>query len=68
LGVFFRRVFIENLSDLNSVGARGGAYLPIGPNMHLGFGGVYESYLDCNEGAYHSCSEIYPEISFTFSF
>jgi len=68
VGVFFRHVFIENYSDLNSVGARGGAYLPVGPNMNLGFGGVYESYLDCNESSYHSCSEFYPEISFTISF
>ena len=68
VGVFFRREFIENYSDLNAVGARGGAYLPVGPNMHLGFGGVYESYLDCNESTYQSCSDLYPEISFTFSF
>jgi hypothetical protein len=68
VGVFFRRVFIENLSDLTSVGVRGGAYLPVGPNMHLGLGGVYESYLDCNESSYHSCSDFYPEISFTIGF
>ena len=68
VGVFYRRVFIENFSDLNSVGVRGGAYLPVGPNMHLGLGGVYESYLDCNQSTYHSCDELYPEISFTISF
>jgi hypothetical protein len=68
VGVFYRRVFIENLSDLNSVGMRGGAYLPVGPNMHLGLGVVYESYLDCNENTYSSCDDIYPEISFTIAF
>ena len=68
VGVFLRREFIENFSDLNAVGARGGAYLPVGPNMHLGFGGVYENYLDCNESTYQSCSDLYPEISFTISF
>jgi hypothetical protein len=68
VGAFFRRVFIENLSDLNSVGARGGAYLPVGPNMHLGLGGVYEKYLDCTESSYDSCSDFYPEISFTIGF
>lgn len=67
-GAFYRRVFIENFPDLDSVGMRGGAYLPVGPNMHLGLGGVYESYLDCNESTYHSCDEFYPEISFTISF
>src|SRR3989337_2123988 len=68
VGVFFRRVFIENLSDLHSVGVRGGAYTPVGPNTHFGLGGVYESYLKCNESSYHSCSDFYPEISFTISF
>ncbi len=68
VGVFYRRVFVENLSDLNSVGARGGVYFPLGPNTHLGLGGVYESYLDCNQSSYSSCEEFYPEISFTVSF
>ena len=68
VGVFYQRAFIDNYSDLNSVGARGGAYLPIGPNMHLGLGGVYESYLDCNKNTYQSCNELYPEISFTVGF
>jgi len=68
VGFFLRRVFIENLPDLNSTGVRGGAYLPVGPNMHLGLGGVYESYLDCNESSYHSCNDFYPEISFTIGF
>jgi hypothetical protein len=61
-------MFIENFSDLDSVGVRGGAYIPIGPNMHLGLGGVYESYLDCDESTYGSCDDLYPEISFTVSF
>jgi hypothetical protein len=68
VGVFYRRVFIDGLSDLNSVGTRAGAYLPIGSNTHFGLGGVYEKYLDCNESSYHSCDDIYPEISFTVSF
>jgi len=68
VGMFYRRVFVENLSDLNSVGARAGAYLPIGPNTHFGLGGVYEKYLDCNQSSYHSCDDFYPEISFTVSF
>jgi hypothetical protein len=68
VGGFYRRMFIENFSDLDSVGVRGGAYLPVGPDMHLGLGGVYESYLDCNESTYGSCDDLYPEISFTISF
>jgi hypothetical protein len=68
VGVFYRRVFVDDLSDLNSVGTRVGAYLPIGPNTHFGLGGVYEKYLDCNQSSYHSCDDFYPEISFTVSF
>ena len=68
VGVFYRRVFVDDLSDLNSVGTRVGAYLPVGPNTHFGLGGVYEKYLDCNQSSYHSCDDFYPEISFTVSF
>jgi hypothetical protein len=68
VGVFYRRVFIDNYPDLNSVGARAGAYLPIGPNTHLGLGAVYESYLDCSESTYDSCNAFYPEISLTVAF
>ena len=68
VGVFCRRVFVDDLSDLNSVGTRVGAYLPVGPNTHFGLGGVYEKYLDCNQSSYHSCDDFYPEISFTVSF
>ena len=68
VGVFYRRVFIDDLSDLNSVGARAGAYLPVGPNTHFGLGGVYEKSLDCNKSSYHTCEDFYPEISFTVGF
>jgi hypothetical protein len=68
VGVFFRHTFIEKLSDLNSAGARAGAYLPMGRNVHVGLGGVYERYLDCSESTYRSCSDFYPEISVSISF
>jgi hypothetical protein len=68
VGAFFSRTFIDNYSDLNSAGARAGVYLPLGRNTHLGLGGVYESYMDCSESTYHSCSDFYPEISFSVSF
>jgi hypothetical protein len=29
---------------------------------------VYESYVDCNKAVYRSCSDTYPEISFTVAF
>jgi hypothetical protein len=68
VGGFFRRTSIENLPDLDSVGARGGVYFQAGRNAHVGIGGVYESYLDCTESTYRECDSFYPEVSFTFSF
>jgi len=68
LGAFYRRTYIDNLSDLNSVGGRAGVYVAAGRNAYFGAGAVYESYLDCNEAFYSDCSDTYPEISFTFVF
>ena len=68
LGAFYRRTYISGLDDLNSYGARAGAYLQLGRNAYLGLGGVYEAYADCNESRYRSCSDTYPEVSLTFAF
>lgn len=68
VGVFYRRAYIENLPDLESVGARVGMLIASGRNRYLGVGAVVESYLDCTETTYRSCNDSYPEISFTFAF
>ena len=68
LGAFYRRTYIDNLPDLNSIGGRAGAYFAASSNANIGAGVVYESYQDCSETRYSDCSETYPEISFTFSF
>ena len=68
VGAFFRRTMIEGLDDLDSAGARAGVYIQAGRNMYIGLGGVYESYLDCNETTYRKCDSTYAEISFTFAF
>jgi hypothetical protein len=68
VGAFYTRTFIDNYSDLNSVGARAGVYLPMGANVLLGLGGVYENYMDCSESTYHSCHDFYPQISFSVGF
>jgi hypothetical protein len=68
IGAFYRRTYVEGLSDINSVGGRAGAYLQAGRNAYLGAGAVYESYLDCNQTVYRSCSNTYPELSFTVAF
>jgi hypothetical protein len=68
VGAFFRRSYIEGLSDLDSAGGRAGIYIASGRNAFIGVGAVYESYIDCNKAIYVSCDSTYPEVSFTFSF
>ena len=68
VGAFFRRTKIDGLDDLDSAGARAGVYIQAGRNVYLGLGGVYESYLDCNETTYRKCDSTYAEISLTFAF
>lgn len=68
IGAFYRRTFIDNLPNLNSIGGRAGSYFSVGPNANIGVGVIYESYQDCSETRYTDCSETYPEISFSFSF
>jgi hypothetical protein len=68
VGVFYRYTDVESRSSLDSIGGRAGLYLQVGRNGYAGFGGVYESYLDCNPRIYGSCDEVYPEVSFVLSF
>ena len=68
VGAFYRRTSIDGLDDLDSVGGRAGVYLQLGRNAYLGIGGVYESYIDCNEGTYRKCDSTYGEVSLTFAF
>ena len=68
VGAFYRYTDVEDRSSLDSVGGRAGLYMQVGRNGYAGFGGVYESYLDCNPRIYGSCDEVYPEISFLISF
>jgi hypothetical protein len=68
LGAFYRRSYVENLKDLGSAGGRAGVYITAGRNTYFGVGMVYESYFDCNESTYASCSDFYPEVSVTVAF
>jgi len=68
VGAFYRRTYISGQNDLNSVGGRAGAYFQAGRNAYVGAGVVYESYRDCNTAIYRSCSDTYPELSFTVAF
>ena len=67
VGAFYRRTFIENLEDLDSVGYRAGLNFMGQGNFFFGAGFVYESYKDCTETVYTDCSDTYPEILFGFS-
>src|SRR5262245_7813760 len=69
VGAFYRRTYYSGgIPDIDSVGGRAGAYLQAGRNAYLGAGVVYESYVDCNKAVYRSCSDTYPELSFTVAF
>ena len=63
-----RRTDINGLPDLDSVGGRAGVYLQAGPHAHIGLGGVYESYLDCEKSTYRSCDSTYAEVTVTIAF
>ena len=68
VGAFYRRTSIDGLDDLDSAGARAGAYLQLGRNAYLGLGAVYESYIDCNTATYRNCDSTYGEVTLTFAF
>lgn len=67
-GVFYSRIFIDGVDDLDTAGARGGVLFTSDGRWFMGIGAVYESYLDCNEDVYSDCDDVYPEITFSVSF
>jgi len=68
VGTFYRHIFIDHYDDIDSIGGRGGVYFMSDKQWFIGVGGVYESYLNCDDTIYSSCDDIYPEITFSFSF
>lgn len=68
VGVFYSRTFYEGLPDLNALGARVGAYVPLGGRVFLGGGIAYEQLQNCDKSVYRDCSRTYPELSLMFSF
>lgn len=68
VGVFYNHLFIDHYDDLDTIGGRGGVYFIQEERWFLGVGAVYESYLNCDDTIYSSCDDIYPEITFSFSF
>jgi len=68
VGAFYRRTYVENLPDINSMGAKAGIHFTASRNANVGVGIVYETYLDCRASVYRECSGTYPEVSFTVAF
>jgi hypothetical protein len=67
VGGFYRRVFIEDFDDRDSWGGRAGVYIPTGARSYLGLGVVYTELVDCDERIYSTCSDTYPELTFSFA-
>lgn len=67
-GAFYRRTFIADHKDYDSVGARAGLFYTAGGNAYFGAGLVHETHLSCDRSVYASCSETYPELSLAFLF
>ncbi len=68
VGAFYNHLFIDHYDDLDTIGGRGGVYFMQDKQWFFGVGAVYESYLNCDDTIYSSCDDIYPEITFSFSF
>lgn len=63
LGAFYRHTFVSGEADLDSVGARAGAYyVPSGGRVYLGGGVAYERVLACGDDVFLDCDTVYPEI------
>jgi len=68
LGGFYRHSSISGQPSIESVGGRAGFYMASGSNAYVSVGMVYESYIDCTNAGYSSCSSTYPEITLAFGF
>jgi hypothetical protein len=68
IGTFYRRIFIDGLDDLDTIGARGGVYFIPDERWFVGIGAVYETYLNRDDDIHSSSDDIYPEITISFSF
>lgn len=67
IGAFYRRVYINGYPDLDSWGARAGAFIETGEHSYMGIGVVYTQLRDCNQQLYQTCSDSYPELTLGFS-
>ena len=62
VGAFYRRTYIENYRDLDTVGGRAGVYVLAGRNAYIGLGLAQDFHLNCDRTLYASCTETFPEL------
>jgi hypothetical protein len=67
LGAFYRRTFVDDFDDFDSIGYRAGLNFMGQGNFFFGLGVVYEEYRSCDDNIFSNCSDTYPEILFSFS-
>jgi hypothetical protein len=67
VGAFFRHAFIgDGYNDVESIGARAGAFWVSGGGSYFGGGVVYETVVsECGGDA---CTQVYPELALSLSF
>jgi hypothetical protein len=68
VGGYYRHTSVTGYNALESVGARGGVYIAESSNAYLGLGMAHETFLDCQQTIYASCSVTFFDLSFVFSF
>jgi hypothetical protein len=68
VGAYYKRAMYDTLSPLDAIGGRAGITSPISERTYLSAGVAYEHYFDCDLGPYSTCSQLYPEISISFTY
>ena len=69
IGGFYKRTFYDSeLDSINSAGGRAGATTAFGEHTSVNAGLVYEKLFHCDTHVYSSCTLVYPELGFSFSY
>lgn len=66
IGAFAKKLFISDMRDFESLGARGGVAVVMSKNSFVSVGYAYEQYLNCPDA--FECTNSYPEVIFALSF
>jgi len=62
IGTFYRRMFIRDYADNDTVGLRAGALFVSGRSAFIGAGLVQDVHLNCDRTVYSSCADTYTEL------